>query len=252
MSSDGCLDPTLRRVSLLCRRAHVNAATVRCAESAGCSWRQAPYAAGHLWPGSGAGGGHVPVLERVLVSGRPTRRRTWATDGARERVFAALMADADAVLGRLGGLHHRAPYSSRAVRKHLRKRGIRAVLPVPAGQRGHRLRRGRRGGRPPTVDVRHTNSTTRSSGASIAGSDGGVVTRYEKTAVMYLTGSDRDECRDGGRVRVPCQRTTSKTFNCNPLEYASCSTSFSFCASLSVALKSRLPAPSSSGKTSRW
>ncbi|MEU3408576.1 IS5 family transposase [Streptomyces sp. NPDC006670] len=33
-------------------------------------------------------------------------------------------------------------HSSRAVREHLRKRGIRAVIPVPADQRGHRLRRG--------------------------------------------------------------------------------------------------------------
>ncbi len=34
-------------------------------------------------------------------------------------------------------------YSSRTIRSHLRKRGIRAVIPVPADQRGHRLRRGR-------------------------------------------------------------------------------------------------------------
>ncbi|MFE1198768.1 hypothetical protein ACFW6E_39550, partial [Streptomyces olivaceoviridis] len=33
-------------------------------------------------------------------------------------------------------------YSSRAIRGHLRKRGIRAVIPVPADQRAHRLRRG--------------------------------------------------------------------------------------------------------------
>ncbi|THA58046.1 hypothetical protein E6R62_06155 [Streptomyces sp. A1136] len=43
-------------------------------------------------------------------------------------------------------------YSSRAIREHLRKRGIRAVIPVPADQRGHRLRRGSRGGRPPAFD----------------------------------------------------------------------------------------------------
>ncbi|MDQ1070133.1 hypothetical protein QFZ32_005573 [Streptomyces canus] len=56
----------------------------------------------------------------------------------------------------------------------------------------------------------------------------------------------------GGRVREPCQRTTSKTFFCRPLAYASCSTSFSFWVSLSVALNRRFPAPSRSGKTSRW
>lgn len=42
-------------------------------------------------------------------------------------------------------------YSSRAIREHLRKRGIRAVIPVPADQLGHRLRRGSRG-RPPAFD----------------------------------------------------------------------------------------------------
>lgn len=43
-------------------------------------------------------------------------------------------------------------YSSRAIREHLRKRGVQAVIPVPADQRGHRLRRGSRGGRPPPFD----------------------------------------------------------------------------------------------------
>ncbi len=43
-------------------------------------------------------------------------------------------------------------YSSRAIRQHLHKRGIRAVIPVPAGQQAHRLRRGSRGGRPPAFD----------------------------------------------------------------------------------------------------
>ncbi|MGY1583816.1 transposase [Streptomyces sp. MN13] len=46
----------------------------------------------------------------------------------------------------------RRAYSSRAIRDHLRKRGIRTVIPVPADQRGHRLRRGSRGGRPPAFD----------------------------------------------------------------------------------------------------
>src|SRR5690606_10845490 len=43
-------------------------------------------------------------------------------------------------------------YSSRAIREHLRKRGIRAMIPVPADQRRHRLRRGSRGGRPAAFD----------------------------------------------------------------------------------------------------
>lgn len=44
-------------------------------------------------------------------------------------------------------------YSSRAIRGHLRRRGIRAVIPQPADQIGHRLRRGRAGGRPPSFDA---------------------------------------------------------------------------------------------------
>jgi transposase len=44
-------------------------------------------------------------------------------------------------------------YSSRAIREHLRRRGIRAVIPQPADQVGHRLRRGRAGGRPPGFDA---------------------------------------------------------------------------------------------------
>lgn len=39
-------------------------------------------------------------------------------------------------------------YSSRAIRGHLRRRGIRAVIPQPSDQIGHRLRRGR----PPGFD----------------------------------------------------------------------------------------------------
>ncbi|GGK32103.1 hypothetical protein GCM10011583_74850 [Streptomyces camponoticapitis] len=37
-------------------------------------------------------------------------------------------------------------YSSRTLREHLRRRGIRAAIPVPADQRGHQ------GGRPPAFD----------------------------------------------------------------------------------------------------
>ncbi|WP_431040364.1 transposase [Streptomyces sp. P9-1] len=44
-------------------------------------------------------------------------------------------------------------YSSRAMREHLRQRGTRAVFPQPADQAGHRLRRGRAGGRAPGFDA---------------------------------------------------------------------------------------------------
>ncbi len=44
-------------------------------------------------------------------------------------------------------------YSSRAIRSHLRQRGIRATIPEPADQQAHRRRRGSAGGRPPRFDA---------------------------------------------------------------------------------------------------
>lgn len=43
-------------------------------------------------------------------------------------------------------------YSSRAIRGHLRDRGIQAVIAEPGDQIGHRKRRGSRRGRPPAFD----------------------------------------------------------------------------------------------------
>ncbi|MFF7205485.1 IS5 family transposase [Streptomyces sp. NPDC008141] len=80
-------------------------------------------------------------------------------------------------------------YSSRAIREHLRKRGIRAVIPVPAGQRGHRLGRGSRGGRPPAFDreaYKQRNTVERC--INRLKQWRGIATRYEKTATIYLAG----------------------------------------------------------------
>jgi hypothetical protein len=55
-------------------------------------------------------------------------------------------------------------YSSRAIRSHLRRRRITAVIPEPADQAGHRRRKGSRGGRPvayDTVDYRQRNVVER-------------------------------------------------------------------------------------------
>lgn len=43
-------------------------------------------------------------------------------------------------------------YSSRAIRRGLRGRGIRTVIPERADQKANRLRRGQAGGRPPAFD----------------------------------------------------------------------------------------------------
>ncbi|MFF6938537.1 IS5 family transposase [Streptomyces sp. NPDC008312] len=80
-------------------------------------------------------------------------------------------------------------YSSRAIRDHLSKRGIRAVIPVPADQRGHRRRRGSRGGRPPAFDreaYKQRNTVERC--INRLKQWRGIATRYEKTATIYLAG----------------------------------------------------------------
>jgi transposase len=77
-------------------------------------------------------------------------------------------------------------YSSRAIRMHLRSRGIRAVIPEPADQVGHRVRRGSRGGRPPSFDAadyRGRNVVER--GFAVLKQWRGIATRYDKLAVVY-------------------------------------------------------------------
>jgi transposase len=80
-------------------------------------------------------------------------------------------------------------YSSRAIRDHLRKRGIRAVIPVPADQRSHRPRRGNRGGRPPAFD-RETYKLRNTVERCINRLKQwrGIAIRYEKSATIYLAG----------------------------------------------------------------
>ncbi|MFJ8627864.1 transposase [Kitasatospora sp. NPDC093550] len=56
-------------------------------------------------------------------------------------------------------------YSPRAIREHLRRRGIRVVVPQPADQIANRKRRGCQGGRPPAFD-REAYSPAPPTGAS--------------------------------------------------------------------------------------
>lgn len=80
-------------------------------------------------------------------------------------------------------------YSSRAIREHLRKRGIRAVIPVPADQRRHRLRRGSHGGRPPAFDREtYKQRNTVEQCINRLKQWHGIATRYEETATVCLTG----------------------------------------------------------------
>ncbi|AIJ22526.1 Transposase [Amycolatopsis methanolica 239] len=77
-------------------------------------------------------------------------------------------------------------YSSRAIRTHLRRRGIRAVIPEPADQAEHRKRRGSRGGRPPAFhaqDYRGRNVIERSFNQLKQWR--GIATRFDKLATLY-------------------------------------------------------------------
>ena len=105
----------------------------------------------------------LPLLEQLRVTRPAGRPRTRP----------------DAVLGDKA-------YSSRAIRTHLRSRRIRAVIPEPADQRGHRRRRGPRGGRPVGLDA------TAYKGRNVIERRHahlkqwrGLATRYDKYSIVY-------------------------------------------------------------------
>ncbi|TMU96537.1 IS5 family transposase [Streptomyces sp. DASNCL29] len=80
-------------------------------------------------------------------------------------------------------------YSSRAIRHHLRRRGIRAVIPVPADQAAHRRRRGSRGGRPPAFGREaYKQRDTVERCINRIKHWRGLATRYDKTETIYLAG----------------------------------------------------------------
>jgi hypothetical protein len=63
-------------------------------------------------------------------------------------------------------------YSSRAIRAHLRTRGIGSVIPEPDDQKAHRKRIGSSGGRPMTYDRTGTADATSSNAPSTASNTG--------------------------------------------------------------------------------
>jgi transposase len=82
-------------------------------------------------------------------------------------------------------------HSSKAIRAHLRRRGIKATIPEPANQQTHRARRGARGGRPPDFDPHAYRKRNTVEGAiNKLKLYRAVATRYDKLAVMYRAGID--------------------------------------------------------------
>lgn len=105
----------------------------------------------------------IPLLEQLRV-GRPVGRPRTRPDAVRGDKA----------------------YSSRAIRSHLRGRGIRAVIPEPRDQQGHRTRRGSRGGRPVSLDANdYRNRNVIERRFCHTKQWRGLATRYDKHAVLY-------------------------------------------------------------------
>ncbi|MET7942445.1 IS5 family transposase, partial [Streptomyces sp. NPDC005302] len=114
--------------------------------------------------------GDAPAFEQVMA-----RIRVPRPVGRPRSTPAAVLADK--------------AYSSRAIRRHLHRRGIRAVIPQPADQAANRKRLGRLGGRPPAFDreaYKQRNTVERC--INKLKQWPGLATRYDKTATIYLAG----------------------------------------------------------------
>lgn len=80
-------------------------------------------------------------------------------------------------------------YSSRGNRAYLRRRGIKAVIPEPADQAGHRKNRGQRGGRPVGYDeAEYKGRNVIERGFAVLKQWRSIATRYDKYALTYRGG----------------------------------------------------------------
>jgi transposase len=106
----------------------------------------------------------IPLMASIKIQrrglGRPRRRPAWA------------MADK--------------AYSSAANRAYLRRRGIKAVIPIKKDQQANRHKRGSRGGRPPSFDRdRYKERNTVERCFNKLKNYRAVATRYDKRELIY-------------------------------------------------------------------
>jgi len=95
-------------------------------------------------------------------------------------------------------------YSNTAIRAHLRRRGIKATIPEPADRKAGRLRRGRKGGRPPAFDpaaYKQRNTVERAIGK--LRQHRAVATRYDKRDYVWRGTIDVASIRIWLRDPVP-------------------------------------------------
>lgn len=77
-------------------------------------------------------------------------------------------------------------YSSRAIREHLSRRKIKAVIAIKDDQHTARLRKGSRGGRPPAFDkVHYRDRNTVERAVNKLRGHRAVATRYDKRDYIY-------------------------------------------------------------------
>ena len=142
--------------------------------------------------GRSRGGLSTKIHQLVDGNGRPLVSLLTPGQAGDSPMFVPLMQQLR--VGRTSGRPRTRPdadradkaYSSRAIRAHLRGRGITAVIPEPDDQRGHRKRRGSHGGRPVALDkesYRGRNVIERR--FCDLKRWRGLATRYDKHAITY-------------------------------------------------------------------